>query len=133
MSRVGERPWLGPSSAGEAGGEARRNEARRNEARRNEARRNEKKRPGPRAPSVWQRWLPVAHWLARYRWRRALRADLLASLSVAALLIPESMGYATVAGAPIEVCLYAAPLALLAYAAFGGSGLLVVAVSGSTA
>ena len=52
---------------------------------------------------------------------------------MAALLIPESMGYAGVAGLPPEVGLYAAPLALLGYAIFGRSTVLVVAASSSTA
>jgi len=52
---------------------------------------------------------------------------------VAALLIPESMGYSSVAGVPVQIGLYAAPLALIGYALFGGSKLLVFAAAGSTA
>lgn len=39
------------------------------------------------------------------------------------------MGYAEIAGLPSEVGLYAAPAALIAYAVFGGSRLLVVAIA----
>ncbi len=87
----------------------------------------------PTAPSTLQRWFPIAVWLPKYNWGKFLSADLIAAVSVAALLIPESMGYATVAGVPVQIGLYAAPLALIGYAMFGGSKLLVVAGAGSVA
>ena len=71
--------------------------------------------------------------IRRYQWSRWLRLDLVAAVSVAALLVPESLGYASVAGLPPEVALYAAPFALLAYALLGRSSVLVVATSSSTA
>jgi MFS superfamily sulfate permease-like transporter len=61
-----------------------------------------------------------------------LRPDVIAGLAVAALLIPESMGFAGVAGLPPQVGLYAAPLALIGYALLGRSTVLVIASSGST-
>jgi high affinity sulfate transporter 1 len=78
------------------------------------------------------RHVPITGWLRDYQWRSWLTLDLIAGVSVAALLIPESMGYAGVAGLPPEVGLYAAPLALLGYAIFGRSTVLVVATSSST-
>ena len=57
---------------------------------------------------------------------RHLPADLLAGLLVAALAIPQSLGYAVVAGVPVQVGLYTLPPALLAYALFGTSRLLFV-------
>ena len=90
-------------------------------------------KPVPKAPSSLSRWFPVAVWLPKYKWGKYLTLDLIAALSVAALLIPESMGYATVAGVPIQLGLYAAPLALIGYAIFGGSKLLVFAAAGSVA
>jgi len=79
------------------------------------------------------RHVPLLGWLGGYRWGSWFTLDLIAGISVAALLIPESMGYAGVAGLPPEVGLYAAPLALLGYAVFGRSTVLVVATSSSTA
>jgi high affinity sulfate transporter 1 len=79
------------------------------------------------------RHAPIVDSLRHYRWGSWLTADLIAGVSVAALLIPESLGYARVAGLPPEVGLYAAPLALLGYAIFGRSTVLVVATSSSTA
>jgi len=90
-------------------------------------------KPMPTAPSKLKLWFPVAVWLRQYDWGRNLSPDLIAALSVAALLIPESMGYATVAGVPVQVGLYAAPLALIGYALFGGSRLLVFGAAGSVA
>jgi high affinity sulfate transporter 1 len=64
-----------------------------------------------------------------YRWTRWLVPDVVAGAALAALVIPESVGYARVAGLPPEVGLYAAPLALIGYAVFGGSRLAVVATA----
>jgi high affinity sulfate transporter 1 len=80
-----------------------------------------------------QRWFPIGAWLPQYNWSGFLKADLIAAVSVAALLIPESMGYSSVAGVPVQIGLYAAPLALIGYAMFGGSRLLVFAAAGSVA
>jgi high affinity sulfate transporter 1 len=87
----------------------------------------------PTAPTTMSRWFPIAEWLPKYDWGGFFRADAIAAISVAALVIPESMGLASVAGVPVQIGLYAAPLALIGYAMFGGSKLLVFAVSGSVA
>jgi sulfate permease, SulP family len=87
----------------------------------------------PRGPSSLERWFPIGAWLPKYDWGSSFTPDLIAAISVAALLIPESMGYASVAGVPAQIGLYAAPLALIGYALFGGSRLLVFATAGSVA
>jgi sulfate permease, SulP family len=87
----------------------------------------------PKGPSVLQQWFPIGAWLPKYNWGSFAVADLIAAVSVAALLIPESMGYASVAGVPAQIGLYAAPLALFGYALFGGSRLLCFATAGSVA
>ena len=87
----------------------------------------------PYQQSFLSRHVPLAGWIRDYRWGEWLRLDVIAGVSVAALLIPESLGYAGVAGLPPEVGLYAAPLALLGYAILGRSTVLVVAASSSTA
>ena len=93
----------------------------------------EHKKPVPTAPTTMQRWFPIGAWLPKYAWGKLAVPDLIAAASLAALLIPESMGYATVAGVPVQIGLYAAPLALIGYAMFGGSKLLVFGVAGSVA
>ena len=90
-------------------------------------------RPVPKAPSAMQQWFPIGAWLPKYKWGKYLSADLIAAISVAALLIPESMGYSSVAGVPVQIGLYAAPLALIGYAMFGGSRLLMFGAAGSVA
>jgi sulfate permease, SulP family len=87
----------------------------------------------PKAPSTMQQWFPGGVWLRNYQWGKYTAVDLIAAVSVAALLIPESMGYATVAGVPPQLGLYAAPLALIGYALLGGSRLLVFGAAGSVA
>jgi sulfate permease, SulP family len=58
--------------------------------------------------------------------RSWLRGDLLAGLSVWAVLVPEALAYASIAGVSPVVGLYAAPGALILYAALGSSRQLVV-------
>jgi sulfate permease, SulP family len=62
-----------------------------------------------------------------------LRGDVLAGLTVWAVLVPESLAYASIAGAPPVVGLYAAPAALLLYALLGSSRHLVVGPMSATA
>src|SRR5215212_10045599 len=50
-----------------------------------------------------------------------LRGDAVAGLTVWAVLVPEALAYATIAGVSPVVGLYAAPAALILYAAFGSS------------
>lgn len=90
-------------------------------------------KPLPTAPTTLERWFPIGAWLPKYNWGSFFRVDLIAAISVAALVIPESMGMASVAGVPAQIGLYAVPLALIGYAMFGGSKLLVIGVTGSVA
>jgi MFS superfamily sulfate permease-like transporter len=55
-----------------------------------------------------------------------LSGDLLAGLTVWAVLVPEALAYASIAGVSPVVGLYAAPAALVLYVAFGSSRQLVV-------
>lgn len=70
--------------------------------------------------------------LGGYR-RSWLRGDVVAGLTVWAVLVPESLAYATIAGVSPVVGLYAAVPALLLYAVFGSSRQLVVATMSGTA
>ncbi len=86
----------------------------------------------PERPPRLQRLLPAAGWLPRYR-RAWLTGDILAALTVWALLVPEALAYAGIAGVPPQYGLYAAPLALIAYALFGGSRHLMVGPTSTVA
>src|SRR3954451_1864649 len=65
--------------------------------------------------------------------REWIRSDVLAGLTVWAVLVPESLAYATIAGVPPVVGLYAAVPALVLYAVLGSSRHLVVASMSATA
>ena len=75
---------------------------------------------------------PLFTSLAGYQ-RSWLTPDLIAGLTVWAVLVPEALAYATIAGVSPVVGLYAAPAALLLYAVFGSSKHLVVGPMSSTA
>jgi MFS superfamily sulfate permease-like transporter len=72
--------------------------------------------------SLWiQRFLPFLTWIGELRDAKILRADLLAGITVALVLIPQSMAYAQLAGLPAYYGLYAAFLPPMVAALFGSS------------
>ena len=85
-----------------------------------------------RKPKSLSSYLPIIAWLPAYQ-RAWLPVDLIAGLTVVALLIPEGMAYAQLSGVPPEAAFYAAPIGLLLFAVFGSSRQLVVAVSSAIA
>jgi high affinity sulfate transporter 1 len=64
--------------------------------------------------------LPLLQWLPAYR-REWLRPDIVAGVTTAAVVIPKSLAYATIAGLPIQVGLYTAFIPLIVYAMLGSS------------
>lgn len=56
----------------------------------------------------------------------ALRLDVVAGLTAAAVVLPKAMAYATVAGLPVEVGLYTAFIPMIIYALLGSSKVLSV-------
>jgi sulfate permease, SulP family len=71
-----------------------------------------------RSSPWWRRLLPW--WAVGYP-RAWLRDDLSAGLVLAVMLVPQAMAYASLAGMPPITGLYAAVVALLAYAWIGSS------------
>ncbi len=71
------------------------------------------------------RYLPILAWGPRYT-RATLTDDLLAAVIVTIMLIPQSLAYASIAGVPPEVGLYASITPLVAYSLFGTSATLAV-------
>jgi SulP family sulfate permease len=85
------------------------------------------------------RWrlVPMVGWIRAYD-RRWLKGDLIAGIAVAALIVPKNLGYAAIAGVPLQNGLYAAAAGAILYAVFGtsrqistgpSSGLAAVAAS----
>ena len=68
------------------------------------------------------RWLPFLRWFPMSR--DALRADIIAGVTVALVLVPQSMAYAQLAGLPAHYGLYTAFLPVLVGALWGSSGQL---------
>lgn len=77
-------------------------------------------------------FFPILTWLPAYQ-KTWLRGDVIAALTLWALLVPEAMAYAGIAGMPPETGLYAAPLAMVAYAIFGTARHLNVGPSSAVA
>ena len=73
------------------------------------------------ASSRLSRLLPFLAWIPELRDKHTLRADLLAGVTVALVLIPQSMAYAQLAGLPAYYGLYAAFLPPMVAALFGSS------------
>ncbi|MFI6573336.1 SulP family inorganic anion transporter [Nocardia fluminea] len=76
--------------------------------------------------------IPVFESLHGYR-RAWLRPDVIAGLTVWAVLVPEALAYASIAGVPPVVGLYAAVPSLVLYALAGSSRHLVVGPMSATA
>ena len=64
-----------------------------------------------------RRLVPIVDWLPRYD-RRWLRGDVIAGIAVTALIVPKNLGYAGIAGIPLENGLYAAAAGAIIYALF---------------
>ena len=77
-------------------------------------------------------YVPILNWLPGYD-RGWLRLDLIAGLTLAALVVPEGMAYAPLAGMPPQAALYGAWIALILYAFFGSSRQLVVGAASAIA
>src|SRR5690349_6394380 len=71
---------------------------------------------------------PASPSLFAYDWRFA-RPDLVAGLTAAAVVLPKSLAYATVAGLPVEVGLYTSLVPMVIYAYLGSSLLLSVSTT----
>ncbi|BEP63411.1 sulfate permease [Variovorax sp. V213] len=93
-------------------------------------------RIAPRAKAAdqtgWSRWLPGLRTLREYQvaW---LRHDIVAGLVLTTMLVPVGIAYAEASGVPGIYGLYATIVALLAYAVFGPSRILVLGPDSSLA
>ena len=84
------------------------------------------------APRDWLREWPVARGLLPLR-RSQVTGDVLAGITLAALGIPEVLGYAKIAGMPVVTGLYTLLLPMAVFAVLGASRHLVVGADSATA
>ena len=82
------------------------------------------KEPDVRSPG-WQDYVPGVG-VARSYQRSWLPKDVVAGLVLSALLVPQGMAYAELAGLPPVTGLYTSILCLIGYAVFGPSRVLVL-------
>ncbi len=82
--------------------------------------------------SLLVRYLPILEWLPKYQlsW---LRPDIIAGLTVWAVMVPEAMAYAGIAGVHPIIGLYTIPIPLIAYAIFGTSRTMIIGPDSATA
>ena len=71
--------------------------------------------------SVWLQFLPFLDWIGELKDQGTLRADVIAGITVALVLVPQSMAYAQLAGLPVYYGLYASFLPPMVAALFGSS------------
>jgi len=69
--------------------------------------------------------LPILRWQDEWRQPGALRADVLAGLTGAVVVLPQGVAFATLAGMPPQYGLYAAMVPCIVAALFGSSRLMV--------
>jgi high affinity sulfate transporter 1 len=81
---------------------------------------------------AWFRTLPVLQGVRPVR-RGRVSAEVLAGLTLAALGVPEVLGYAKIAGMPVVTGLYTMLLPMAVFAVLGSSRHLVVAADSATA
>ena len=74
------------------------------------------------------RYLPILGWLPNYN-KAWLMGDIIAAISVWALMVPQSLGYADINGVPVQYGLYAAAIALLVFPLFTTSRQLITGLS----
>ncbi|RPH67047.1 MAG: SulP family inorganic anion transporter [Burkholderiales bacterium] len=72
-----------------------------------------------------ERFLPFLAWLPLLRDRATVRADLMAGLTGAIVVLPQGVAFATLAGMPPEYGLYSAMVPCMIAALFGASRLMV--------
>ncbi len=87
----------------------------------------EKKKPG-----LLARYVPILHWMPHYN-KAWLSGDIVAGLSVWALMVPQCLGFAAICGVPVQYGLYAAANALIVYAFFASSHHVVTGPSSTIA
>ena len=70
---------------------------------------------------ILQLCFPFLTWIHKLKDFQVVKNDIIAGITVALILIPQSMAYAGLAGLPLEVGLYTALIPVIIAALFGSS------------
>ena len=71
---------------------------------------------------TWQQaFVPFLGWIGELKDWKVVQADIVAGVTVALVLVPQSMAYASLAGLPVQYGLYASFLPGMVAAIFGSS------------
>lgn len=71
--------------------------------------------------SIAKRFTPFMGWISELKNPETLKSDVIAGITVALVLVPQSMAYAQLAGLPAYVGLYASFLPVMVASFFGSS------------
>ena len=83
-----------------------------------------------RSPIEWvETFVPMVKWLRTYNFKANIVADIIAGLTVTAVIIPQSMSFAKLAGLPVQFGLYSSFMPIYAYSVFGTSRQLAIGTS----
>jgi sulfate transporter 4 len=74
-------------------------------------------------------FVPMVKWLRIYNFKANIMADIVAGLTVTAVIIPQSMSFAKLAGLPVQFGLYSSFVPIYAYSVFGSSRQLAIGTS----
>jgi hypothetical protein len=74
-------------------------------------------------------FVPMVKWLRVYNFKANIMADIVAGLTVTAVIIPQSMSFAKLAGLPVQFGLYSSFVPIYAYSMFGTSRELAIGTS----
>jgi hypothetical protein len=74
-------------------------------------------------------FVPMVKWLRVYNFKANILADVVAGLTVTAVIIPQSMSFAKLAGLPVQFGLYSSFVPIYAYSMFGTSRELAIGTS----
>jgi sulfate transporter 4 len=71
----------------------------------------------------------MVKWLRVYYFKANILADIVAGLTVTAVIIPQSMSFAKLAGLPVQFGLYSSFVPIYAYSVFGSSRQMAIGTS----
>lgn len=66
-------------------------------------------------------YIPIIKWLPKYQYKQSLKGDFVGAITIAMLILPQTMAYAQMANLPVAFGLYSSFFPMMVYAIFGTS------------